>query len=132
MPHYTALVTVLAVVFYAYTGFRVPQARRKFGLKAPVMMTGNPEFDRIFRVQMNTLEWMPIFLPLMWLFAYYVGDRFAAGLGVIWIAARVWYMLGYTQAPEKRSPGFALQAAVCLALLFGTLFGVFKSLAYGG
>ena len=111
MPRYTALVTVLAVLFYAYTGFRVPQARRKFGLKAPVMMTGNPEFDRIFRVQMNTLEWMPIFLPLLWLFAFYVSDVWAAVLGLVWIAARAWYMVGYTQAAEKRSPGFGLQAS---------------------
>ena len=74
MPHYTALVTVLAIIFYFYTGARVPRARQKFGLKAPVMMSGQPEFDRIFRVQLNTLEWMPIFLPLLWLFAYYVSD----------------------------------------------------------
>ena len=65
MPHYTALVTVLAILFYFYTGARVPGARQKFGLKAPVMMSGQPEFDRIFRVQLNTLEWMPIFLPLL-------------------------------------------------------------------
>jgi glutathione S-transferase len=131
MPHYTALVTVLAIVFYAYTGFRVPQARRRFGLQAPVMMTGNLEFDRIFRVQMNTLEWMPIFLPLLWLFAYYVSDLWAAVLGVVWIAARAWYMVGYTQAPEKRSPGFGLQAAVCLVLLIGVLIAIFKSFAQG-
>ena len=132
MPHYTALVSILAILFYVYTGFRVPQARRRFGLKAPVMMTGNLEFDRIFRVQMNTLEWMPIFLPLLWLFAYYVSDRWAAALGVVWIAARAWYMVGYTQAPEKRSPGFALQAAVCIVLLIGSLYGVFNGLAHGG
>jgi len=132
MPHYTALVTVLAILFYVYTGFRVPQARRKYGLKAPVMMTGNLEFDRIFRVQMNTLEWMPIFLPLLWLFAYYVGDKGAAALGVVWIAARVWYMVGYTQATEKRSPGFGLQAGVCLVLLIGALAGIINGLAHGG
>src|SRR5215831_12053037 len=73
MPHYTALVTLLAILFYFYTGARVPRARSKFGLTAPAI-TGPPEFERIFRVQLNTLEWMPIFLPLMWLFAYYVSD----------------------------------------------------------
>jgi len=132
MPHYTALVTILAILFYVYTGFRVPRARRRFGLKAPVMMTGNLEFDRIFRVQMNTLEWMPVFLPLLWLFAYYVGDRWAAALGVIWIVARAWYMVGYTHAPEKRSPGFALQSAVCIVLLIGSLVGISNGLAHGG
>jgi glutathione S-transferase len=132
MPHYTALVTVLAILFYFYTSFRAPQARRKFGLQAPVMMTGNPEFDRIFRVHMNTLEWMPIFLPLLWMFAYYIGDLWAAVLGVVWIAARAWYMIGYTQGADKRGPGFALQAAACTALLIGTLIGTFYSFAHGG
>jgi glutathione S-transferase len=55
MPHYTALVTLLAILFYFYTGVRVPRARSKFGLTAPAM-TGPPEFERIFRVQLNTLE----------------------------------------------------------------------------
>ena len=132
MPHYTALVTVLAILFYFYTGLRVPQARRRFGLKAPVMMTGNLAFDRVFRVQMNTLEWMPIFLPLLWLFAYYISDKGAAALGVVWIAARVWYMVGYTQAAEKRGLGFGVQAGVCVVLLIGALFGIINSLAHGG
>jgi glutathione S-transferase len=48
MPHYTALVTLLAILFYFYTGVRVPRARSKFGLTAPAM-TGPPEFERIFR-----------------------------------------------------------------------------------
>ena len=30
---------------------------------------------------MNTLEWMPIFLPSLWLFAIYLSDAFAAALG---------------------------------------------------
>jgi glutathione S-transferase len=131
MPRYTALVTLLAILFYFYTGVRVPRARSKFGLTAPAI-TGPPEFERIFRVQLNTLEWMPIFLPLMWLFAYYVSDIAAAALGVVWVAARVWYMIGYTQAAEKRGPGFGLQAAVCGVLLIGALAGIINALMHGG
>jgi glutathione S-transferase len=81
---------------------------------------------------MNTLEWMPIFLPLLWLFAYYVSDAGAAVLGVAWIATRVWYMVSYTQAAEKRGPGFALQAAVCVLLFIGALVGIITSLLHGG
>ncbi len=132
MLHYTALVTVLAIIFYFYTGARVSPARQKLGLKAPVMMSGQPEFDRIFRVQMNTLEWMPIFLPLLWLFAYYVSDIWAAVLGLIWIAARILYMVTYTKAADKRGPGFAIQAAVCGVLLVGALIGIVTSLIHGG
>ena len=88
MLHYTALVTLLAVVFYTYAAARVARARAKFKIAAPAM-SGHPDFDRIFRVQMNTLEWMPIFLPLLWLFAFYVSDIAAAVLGLVWIAGRI-------------------------------------------
>ncbi len=130
MFHYTALVTILAVLFYAFTGTRVSRARGKFGVKAPAM-TGNPDFERIFRVHMNTLEWMPIFLPLMWLFAYYESDIAAAVLGLVWIAARILYMVSYTKAAASRGPGFALQAAVCVLLLIGALVGIITSLIHG-
>ena len=35
MPHYTALVTLLAVALYFYTGLMVAKARAKYGVKAP-------------------------------------------------------------------------------------------------
>jgi hypothetical protein len=40
---------------------------------------------------MNTLEWMPLFLPSLWLFAMYLGDASAAALGAIWIVGRILY-----------------------------------------
>jgi glutathione S-transferase len=94
-------------------------------------MAGHADFERVVRVQMNTLEWMPIFLPLLWLFAVYVGDRTAAGLGLIWIAGRFYYMVSYSQAAEKRGPGFAIQAVVCAALLVGVVAGIAVSLWHG-
>jgi len=47
MPHTTALVTLLAVFLYFYTGILVAKARGKFGVKAPAT-TGNPDFERVF------------------------------------------------------------------------------------
>jgi glutathione S-transferase len=55
MLYWTALVTVLAVLFYFYTGFRVPAARRKFGVPLPAT-TGNANFERILRVQQNIMS----------------------------------------------------------------------------
>jgi glutathione S-transferase len=130
MLHWTALVTVLAVLFYFYTGFRVPAARRKFGVLLPAT-TGNANFERILRVQQNTLEWMPIFLPLLWLAAYYVGDRSAAVAGLVWIVGRVMYMVGYTEAVEKRGLGFGIQAVACVALLIGALAGIVGNIVHG-
>jgi glutathione S-transferase len=127
MPHLTALVTLLAVLLFAYTGIRVAQARRATGIKAPAT-TGNPDFERAFRVQMNMLEWMPIFLPALWLCALYIGDRYAAMGGVIWIIGRALYIQGYSAAADKRGPGFAIQGLAALALWLGALFGVVTAL----
>jgi glutathione S-transferase len=130
MYHFTALVTLLALMFYFYTSMGVAQARTKFGIKAPAI-SGNPDFERVFRVQMNTLEWLPIFLPSMWLFAVYVSDGIAAALGLVWIAGRVFYMLGYTAAAPKRSPGFFIQSLATAALLFGSLGMILWRLVHG-
>src|SRR5580692_10326942 len=108
MYHYTALVTCLAILFYFFTSFRVGKARVTFNVPAPAT-TGNPDFERLFRVQMHTLEWMPIFLPSLWLYAIYISDPVAAGLGVVWIVGRIVFMIGYAKAAEKRGPGFAIQ-----------------------
>ena len=118
MYHFTALVTLLAILFYFYTSILVSRARRKFGVKLPAI-SGNADFERVFRAQMNTLEWMPIFLPALWLFAIYVNDPIAAAIGLVWIVGRILYVLGYAKATEKRGPGFAIQSVAAIALWLG-------------
>ena len=118
MFHLTALVTCLAILMYFLFSFQVAKARGTYGVKAPAI-TGNPDFERVFRVHMNTLEWMPIFLPALWLFAIYVSDAIAAGLGVLWIVGRILYMTGYTEAANKRSMGFGVQATAAIILWVG-------------
>jgi glutathione S-transferase len=130
MYHFTALVTLLALLFYFSTCIGVARARVKFSLKAPAI-SGNPDFERVFRVQMNTLEWLPIFLPSLWLFAIYVSDPVAAVIGLVWIAGRILYMTGYAEAAEKRSRGFGIQASAALALLFGSLGAILWRLVQG-
>ena len=127
---YTALVTCLAVLFYFYASIRVGMARETFGIKAPAT-TGNPDFERMFRVHMNTLEWMPIFLPSLWLFAIYISDVAAAALGLVWIAGRILYMTGYSQAAEKRGRGFGIQALAAGILLVGALGMIIWRLVHG-
>ena len=120
MFHFTALVTCLAILFYFFTAIQVAKARVAFGIKAPAM-SGNPDFERVFRVQMNSLEWMPIFLPSLWLFAIYISDGVAAVPGLVWIAGRILYMTGYSQAAAKRGQGFAIQAGAAIILWLGAL-----------
>src|SRR5712671_8115686 len=130
MYHFTALVTCLAVAFYFLTSIRVSKARRAFGIKVPAI-SGNPDFERVFRVQMNTLEWMPIFLPSLWLFAIYISDPFAAVLGLVWIAGRILYMTGYSKAAEKRGRGFGVQAGAAILLWLGALVAIAWRLVQG-
>ena len=130
MYHFTALVTCLALLFYFVTSVRVSRARKAYGIKLPAI-SGNPDFERVFRVQMNTLEWLPVFLPSLWLFALYISDPFAAVLGVVWIVGRILFMIGYTQAVAKRGPGFLVQAVATIALWTGSLGAIIWRLVHG-
>src|SRR5580692_2788543 len=123
MPYYTAIVTLLALAFYFFLATRVAVARGKFNVRLPAT-TGNPDFERIFRVHMNTLEWMPTFLVPLWLCAVYLSDSAAAVLGLVWIVGRAMYFTGYRDAVEKRLPGFFVQATACLLLLIGAAIGI--------
>ncbi len=130
MFHFTALVTCLAIALYFFTSIRVAKARAAFGIKAPAI-TGHADFERVFRVQMNTLEWMPIFLPSLWLFAIYISDPIAAAIGLIWIAGRILYMTGYSQAADKRGRGFGVQAMATGILWLGALGAIIWRLVHG-
>ena len=132
MQHrWTAVVTLVALLVYFWMGLQVGRARGKSGIDAPAM-TGDPLLERAVRVQSNTLEWMPIFLASLWLFAIYWNELVAAGLGVVWIVGRLVYANGYMAEPGKRSTGFLIQMAVGAVLLFGALGKIVYSLATGG
>ena len=130
MYHFTALVTCLAILLYFLISFRVGKARGQFGIKAPAT-SGHPDFERAFRVHMNTLEWMPIFLPSLWLFAIYISDPVAAAIGVVWIVGRILYLTGYSQAAEKRRVGFAIQSIAAGVLWLGSLGAIISRLFHG-
>jgi len=130
MYHFTALATCLALMVYVFSSIRVSRARIKFGVKLPAI-SGNADFERVFRAQMNTLEWLPFFLPSLWLFAIYISDSGAAALGAVWSVGRILYVLGYARAVEKRGPGFAIQALAAIALWLGALGAVIWRLVHG-
>ena len=119
-PNATAIVTLLALLAYVWMGVRVGGARRTSGIAAPAM-SGDPMLERYLRVQGNTLEWLPIFLGSLWLFAHYWGDLAAAVLGLVWIVGRILYAVGYSAAADKRELGFMVQMVATAVLLFGAL-----------
>lgn len=122
MPPHTlvAIVTLLALLVYFWMGLQVGRARGKSGIAAPAM-TGDPVLERTIRAHYNTLEWLPLFLVPLWLFAIYWDDRIAAAVGLVWIVGRVVYQVGYVADPKKREAGFMIQALAVAVLLFGSL-----------
>lgn len=117
---YVAIVTLLALLTYFWMSLQVPAARRKCGIPAPAM-TGDPVLERTIRAHYNTLEWLPLFLVPLWLFAIYWSDLVAAIAGLVWIAGRIIYQVGYVSDPAKRAPGFLIQFLAVAFLLFGSL-----------
>ena len=131
MEHrWTALVSLLALLVYFWMSLQVGRARGKSGINPPAM-TGDALLERAVRVQSNTLEWLPIFLVSLWLFAIYWNELVAAGLGVVWIIGRLVYSVGYMAEPAKRSTGFLIQLLASAVLQFGPLGKIVFSLATG-
>ncbi|NDB25983.1 MAG: hypothetical protein EB021_11190, partial [Gammaproteobacteria bacterium] len=61
---YAPVHIVMLVALIEYFGFAlaVGRARYRFGVKAPAT-SGNVDFERYYRAQMNTLEQLIIFIP---------------------------------------------------------------------
>ena len=132
MEHrWVALVSLLALLAYFWMGLQVPRARVKCGITAPAM-TGDPLLERTIRAHYNTLEWLPLFLVSMWLFAIYWNELIAAAVGGVWVVARIVYALGYYSDANRRAPGFMVQSLATAVLLFGALGKIVYSLATGG
>jgi glutathione S-transferase len=118
--HGVAIVTLLASLVCFGMGAMVARTHAKTGILAPTM-TGDPLLERTIRAHLNTLEWIPIFLPSMWLLAIYWSPLWAAILGGVWIVGRIIYFFGYRAAADRRFPGFFIQVCATFALLFGAL-----------
>ena len=121
-------VALLALLQFFTFSLLVGRARGKYGVKAPAI-TGHEMFERAFRVQMNTLELMVLFLPALYLGAKYWSPTYVAVTGAVYIVGRFIYWRAYMTAPQTRSLGFALSVGPCLVLLVASLIGIIKSIA---
>ena len=122
-----ALVTLAALLVYVVTAINVGRARGKYKIDAPAVV-GHPDFERVYRVQMNTLEQIVAFLPALWLFALYVSPVWSAMLGAMWILGRILYAAGYYRAAASRGTGFVVTFTAFALLWCGALWGVGNSL----
>jgi hypothetical protein len=113
---YVAVVTVVALFEFFVFGLQVGRARTKYGVHAPAT-SGHEIFDRRFRVQMNTLEQLVLFLPTLWIFARFISPIWAAGFGAVFIVGRAIYAASYVRDPKSRALGFALTALPTLIMM---------------
>jgi glutathione S-transferase len=128
MP-FVHLVIGLALVQFLLFGLAVARARARYNVPAPAM-SGHEVFDRYFRVQMNTLEQLVIFLPALLVFSRYVNAYVAAALGVLFLIGRLVYFRGYVRAARERHTGFVITAIANVVLVIGALAGSINALIH--
>ena len=124
---YVHLVIALALLEFFLFGLAVARARARYNVPAPAT-TGDAAFERYFRVQMNTLEQLVIFVPSILLFGHYIGASIAAALGLLFVIGRAVYFQGYTRAAEARHIGFTLTVVPNIVLLVGGLIGALRAI----
>jgi glutathione S-transferase len=123
-------VGLLAVVQLFIFGVMVGWARGKYGVAAPAT-AGHPIFERYYRVQMNTVECLLVFLPGLWLAAKYWSPTYAAILGVVYLVGRTLYYFSYVSDPRKRSAGFSLSMLPAILLVVAALQGAIRAALHG-
>ena len=117
MHLHAALITTLNVLLLALAMYLVGRARSRSGIKAPAT-TGDVDFERAFRAHQNTVEQTVMFLPALWLAAFYGIEQIAVWLGYAWLLGRIWYLFAYIKPSGNRSGGFGI-ALLALAGLAG-------------
>lgn len=116
----TVIVTFLALGQYVLFGVQVGSMRGKHGIKAPAQ-TGHPEFERMNRVHLNTMEQLVLFLPALWMQAYYANPLFGAVVGMVYVVGRFIYRAEYLKDPDSRGLGFTMSFVPSAVLLIWAL-----------
>ncbi len=121
------IVVLLVLIEYMVFSMLVGRARGKYGVSAPAI-TGDPIFERYYRVQQNTLEQLAVFLPAILVYGYYGNPMYAAIAGVFFLVGRAVYLHSYVADPGKRAIGFLLGFAANVFLVVGGLIVLIRSL----
>ncbi len=127
------LIIIIALIEYIFFAAKTGMARVKYQVKAPAI-SGHPMFERHYRVQMNTLEQLIIFIPGLLVFAWtgeavgWPAHEISALLGVIWIIGRAVYYRAYLGDPAQRGIGFMMTMIPSMTMLLASFIAILVSL----
>ena len=114
---------LIALLQYIFFTGRAGFSRGKYSIKAPKTV-GNERWERIYRIQQNTMEQLVIFIPGTLIFSAYVSSSWVLLPGILFIVGRHLYSRLYLQSPENRGPGMVLSFLSNIVLVLGGLIGV--------
>lgn len=124
MEHAT-LIVLLALLQYIWFTVRVGSKRGKYQVNAPAC-EGDETWERMFRVQQNTMEQLVIMIPAAYAFAYYTSGLWVLLPGVAFIIGRFLFSAEYIKDPKTRVPGMSLTLAANAGLVIGALVGLLR------
>lgn len=123
----TSLALSLALLVFFGIALNVGRARATWNVLAPAS-SGHPEFDKRYRVQMNTLEQLVLLIPATFMAVATLGDLVTGVLALTWSLGRILYARSYYADPAKRGPGFGLTLLPSLILIFAAITGAVRTL----
>ncbi|XP_061216101.1 leukotriene C4 synthase isoform X4 [Neopsephotus bourkii] len=112
-----ATVTVLGVLEQAYFMLQVIHTQQQHRISPP-RTTGHPEFEQIFRAQVNCSEYFPVFTSLLWVAGIFFHQAVAAACRLLYLYTHLRYFQGYAAAAQG-SLGPLYVSAWVLWLLLG-------------
>ena len=121
------VVIVLALLQFVGFSVAVGYARGKYNVPAPAT-SGDEQFERVFRIQQNTLEQLVVFIPAILIAGHFGNATLAAVAGAAFILARLLYFFAYAKDPKKRGIGFSIGFLAVLYLLAAGLVGLVREL----
>lgn len=125
--NYVLLVTLLILFQYFYFMMKAGAARGKGDVAAPAI-TGDENYERCNRVQMNTLEQLVLTLPALWICALHFRADVAAVAGLVFLIGRFIYAAAYVKDPKSRGLGMGIGFLATVVLLLGSSYAVIMSL----
>ncbi|MBC7427189.1 MAG: MAPEG family protein [Bacteriovorax sp.] len=113
--HLVILLSILQLIVFMVL---VGRARKKFGVKPPAI-SGEENFERYYRVQMNTIEMLVMFIPSILLASTYWSPYLMAVLGFSYLIGRVFYFQAYVNSKERTIPFIMGVVPISLFIVLG-------------